>query len=127
VDNGERVWQTPPPGCGARRPCSPAQSAAVTAIPGIVFSSSLDGHLRAFSTADGKILWDYDTAREFETVNGGPGHGGGMDVGGPIVAGGMLFVSSGYARRSLMPGNVLVAFRRGAVSSHHFGHKYRAA
>jgi hypothetical protein len=33
-----------------------------------------------------------------------------MDVGGPIVAGGMLFVSSGYARRSLAPGNVLVAF-----------------
>jgi hypothetical protein len=33
-----------------------------------------------------------------------------MDVGGPVVAGGMLFVSSGYARRSLMPGNVLVAF-----------------
>jgi len=110
VDNGERIWQTPPPGCGARRPCSPAQSAAVTAIPGVVFSSSLDGHLRAYSAADGKIIWDYDTAREFKTVNGVPGHGGSMDVGGPIVAGGMLFVSSGYARRSLMPGNVLVAF-----------------
>ena len=110
VDNGERIWQTPPPGCGTRRPCSPAQSAAVTAIPGVVFSSSLDGHLRAYSTADGKIIWDYDTAREFKTVNGVPGHGGAMDVGGPIVAGGMLFVSSGYARRSLMPGNVLVAF-----------------
>ena len=110
VDNGERIWQTPPPGCGTRHPCSPAQSAAVTAIPGVVFSSSLDGHLRAYSAADGKIIWDYDTAREFKTVNGVPGHGGSMDVGGPIVAGGMLFVSSGYARRSLMPGNVLVAF-----------------
>jgi polyvinyl alcohol dehydrogenase (cytochrome) len=110
VDNGERIWQTPPPGCGTRRPCSPAQSAAVTAIPGVVFSSSLDGHLRAYSAADGKIIWDYDTGREFKTVNGVPGHGGAMDVGGPIVAGGMLFVSSGYARRSLMPGNVLVAF-----------------
>ncbi|HJT86376.1 MAG TPA: PQQ-binding-like beta-propeller repeat protein [Bryobacteraceae bacterium] len=110
VDNGERIWQTPPPGCGNRRPCSPAQSAAVTVIPGVVFSSSLDGHLRGYSTADGKIIWDYDTAREFKTVNGVPGQGGAMDVGGPIVAGGMLFVSSGYARRSLMPGNVLIAF-----------------
>jgi polyvinyl alcohol dehydrogenase (cytochrome) len=110
VDNGERIWQTPPPGCGTRPQCSPAQSAAVTAIPGVVFSSSLDGHLRAYSTSDGKIIWDYDTAREFKTVNGIPGHGGAMDVGGPIVAGGMLFVSSGYARRSLTPGNVLVAF-----------------
>ena len=82
----------------------------MTAIPGVVFSSSLDGHLRAYSAADGKIIWDYDTARAFETVDGVPGHGGAMDVGGPIVAGGMLFVSSGYARRNLMPGNVLVAF-----------------
>jgi polyvinyl alcohol dehydrogenase (cytochrome) len=110
VDNGERIWQTPPPGCGTRRQCSPAQSAAVTAIPGVVFSSSLDGHLRAYSTTDGKVIWDYDTTREFKTVNGVLGHGGAMDVGGPIVAGGMLFVSSGYARRSLAPGNVLVAF-----------------
>ena len=30
--------------------CSPAQSAAVTAIPGVVFSGSLDGHLRAYAT-----------------------------------------------------------------------------
>ena len=110
VDNGERIWQTPPPGCGDRRPCSPAQSAAVTVIPGVVFSGALDGHLRAYSTADGKIIWDYDMVREFRTVNGIPGRGGAMDVGGPIVAGGMLFVTSGYARRSLMPGNVLVAF-----------------
>lgn len=110
VDNGERIWQTPPPGCGNRRPCSPAQSAAVTGIPGVVFSSSLDGHLRAYSTVDGRIIWDYDTAREFKTVNGVPGQGGAMDVGGPIVAGGMVFALSGYARRSLMPGNVLIAF-----------------
>src|SRR5215467_5968859 len=102
--------QTPPPGCGNRRQCSPAQSAAVTVIPGVVFSGSLDGHLRAYSAVDGKIIWDYDTAREFKTVNGVPGHGGAMDVGGPIVAGGILFASSGYARRSLMPGNVLIAF-----------------
>jgi polyvinyl alcohol dehydrogenase (cytochrome) len=110
VDNGERIWQTPPPGCGDRRPCSPAQSAAVTAIPGAVFSGAMDAHLRAYSTTDGKIIWDYDTARDFKTVNGIAGHGGAMDVGGPIVAGGMLFVTSGNAQRNGMPGNVLVAF-----------------
>jgi polyvinyl alcohol dehydrogenase (cytochrome) len=110
VDNGERIWQTPPPGCGARRPCSPAQSAAVTAIPGAVFSGSLDGHLRAYSTDNGKIIWDYDTAHEFKTVNGVAGKGGAIDVGGPIVAGGMLFAASGSAQRSAMPGNVLIAF-----------------
>jgi len=110
VDNGQRIWQTPPPGCGDRRPCSPAQSAAVTAIPGAVFSGSLDGHLRAYASTNGKILWDFDTDREFKTVNGVPGHGGALDVGGPIVAGGMLFVASGSAQRNGLPGNVLLAF-----------------
>lgn len=110
VDNGERMWQTPPPGCGDRRPCSPAQSAAITAIPGAVFSGSEDGHLRAFSTANGHIIWDFDTAREYKTVNGVPGHGGAIDVAGPVVAGGMLFSVSGYPARGGMGGNVLLAF-----------------
>jgi len=110
VDNGERMWQTPPPGCGDRRPCSPAQSAAITAIPGAVFSGSEDGHLRAYSTANGHIVWDFDTAREFKTVNGVPGHGGAIDVAGPVVAGGMLFSVSGYPARGGLGGNVLLAF-----------------
>jgi polyvinyl alcohol dehydrogenase (cytochrome) len=110
VDNGERMWQTPPPGCGDRRPCSPAQSSAVTAIPGAVFSGSLDGHLRAYSTDGGKIIWDYDTVRDFKTVNGVAGKGGAIDVGGPVVASGMLFAVSGSAQRGNMPGNVLIAF-----------------
>lgn len=110
ADTGQRIWETPPPGCKERRPCSPAQSAAVTAIPGVVFSGALDGHLRAYSTADGKIIWDYDTDHEFKTVNNLPGHGGALDVGGPIIAGGMIFVNSGSAQRNGLPGNVLLAF-----------------
>jgi polyvinyl alcohol dehydrogenase (cytochrome) len=110
IDNGERIWQTPPPGCAERRPCSPAQSAAITAIPGAVFSGSEDGHLRAYSIADGKIAWDFDTAQEFKTVNGVSGRGGAIDVAGPVVAGGMLFVLSGYPARGGLPGNVLLAF-----------------
>jgi len=110
VDNGERMWQTPPPGCGDRRPCSPAQSAAVTAIPGVVWSGAEDGHLRGYSSADGKILWDYDTAHEYRTVNGVSGRGGALDVAGPVVAGGMLFAISGYPARGGLPGNVLLAF-----------------
>ena len=110
VANGERIWHTAAPGCGSRRPCSPAQSAAVTGIPGAVFSGSLDGHLRAYSTGNGRILWDYVTVREFETVNGLAGHGGALDGGGPVVAGGMLFATSGSAQRNGLPGNVLLAF-----------------
>jgi polyvinyl alcohol dehydrogenase (cytochrome) len=82
----------------------------VTGIPGAVFSGALDGHLRAYSTADGRILWDYDTVRDFETVNGLKGRGGALDVGGPVVAGGMLFATSGSAQRNGLPGNVLLGF-----------------
>jgi polyvinyl alcohol dehydrogenase (cytochrome) len=110
VDNGERIWQTPPPGCGGRPACSPAQSAAISAIPGAVFSGSEDGHLRAYSTTNGKIVWDYDTAHDYKTVNGVPGRGGAIDVAGPVAAGGMLFAVSGYPARGGKPGNVLLAF-----------------
>jgi len=110
LDNGERAWYTPPEPCGNRPRCSPAQSAAVTAIPGIAFSGSVDGHLRAYSSADGKIVWDFDTAQAYETVNGVPGHGGALDGPGAAVGGGMLFVNSGYPTAGGMPGNVLLAF-----------------
>jgi polyvinyl alcohol dehydrogenase (cytochrome) len=110
LSDGTQIWKRPPPGCGDRRPCSPAQSQAVTAISGAVFSGSIDGHLRAYATVDGRIIWDFDTARDFDTVNKVPGHGGSLDVGGPIVAGGMVFVVSGYPGFGAMPGNVLLAF-----------------
>jgi polyvinyl alcohol dehydrogenase (cytochrome) len=53
LDTGKQVWYTPPASCGDRKRCSPAQSAAVTAIPGVAFSGSVDGHLRGYSTTDG--------------------------------------------------------------------------
>jgi polyvinyl alcohol dehydrogenase (cytochrome) len=81
----------------------------VTAIPGIVFSGSLDGHLRAYGAEEGKVLWDFDTVREYETVNGVPGKGGSLSGPGPVVVGGMVFVNSGYGRAGI-PGNVLLAF-----------------
>ena len=109
--DGKQIWRADPPPCPeSRRGCSPAQSAAVTVIPGVVFSGSLDGHLRAYSTTDGHVIWDFDTAREFNTVNGMPGHGGALNGPGPTVAGGMLFVESGYGFLGQMPGNVLLAF-----------------
>jgi polyvinyl alcohol dehydrogenase (cytochrome) len=110
LSNGEIVWHTAPPGCGDRRPCSPAQSAAVTVIPGVVFSGSSDGHLRAYATATGKIVWDYDAVHEYQTVNGVPARGGSIDGPGPVIAAGRLFVNSGYGAMGGIPGNVLLAF-----------------
>jgi polyvinyl alcohol dehydrogenase (cytochrome) len=110
LDTGARVWYTPPEPCGNRARCSPAQSAAVTAIPGVAFSGSVDGHLRAYSSADGKIVWDFDTARNYETVNGVPGRGGALDGPGAAIGGGMLFINSGYPTAGGLPGNVLLGF-----------------
>jgi polyvinyl alcohol dehydrogenase (cytochrome) len=108
--SGQIVWTTPHPGCDARPGCSPAQSAAVTAMPGIVFSGGLDGHLRGYASGDGKIVWDVDTAQRYETVNGVTGNGGSLDGPGPVVVDGMLFVNSGYGFVAGRPGNVLLAF-----------------
>jgi polyvinyl alcohol dehydrogenase (cytochrome) len=111
---GTTAWSALPEACAeGRTDCSPAQSGAVTAIPGAVFSGSVDGHLRAYASETGKVLWDVDTACEFKTVNGEPAHGGSMDAGGPIVVGGMVLVNSGYGQWGGMPGNVLLVFSVG--------------
>ena len=110
LDNGERMWYAAPIGCGDRKRCSPAQSAAVSAMPGVAFSGSMDGHLRAYSATDGKIVWDFDTERMYQTVNGVEGRGGSLDGPGAVIAGGMVFANSGYTAAGGAPGNVLIAF-----------------
>ncbi len=110
--DGERIWHTPGFPCPEdRQGCSPAQSAAVTVIPGVVFSGSLDGFLRAYSTDDGSVLWSFDTVREYSrTVNGVPASGGSLNGPGPVAAGGRLFVNSGYGQFGSQPGNAFLAF-----------------
>ncbi len=111
VEDGSQIWFAKPEPCPAHHPgCSPAQSAALAMIPGVVFSGSVDGHLRAFSAENAKVLWDFDTAREYPAVDGVPAHGGSIDGPGPVIAGGMLFVNSGYPRTGGMQGNVILAF-----------------
>ena len=109
---GKVIWQTPAPKptCAGQRGCSPAQLAPATAVPGVVFSGSMDGHLRAYRMTNGEIIWDFDTNREFPTVNKIPAHGGSFSGTGPTVADGMIYVNSGYANTGGLPGNVLLAF-----------------
>jgi polyvinyl alcohol dehydrogenase (cytochrome) len=110
LSDGKITMQVPPVPCGDRERCSPALSAAVTVVPGVVFSGSVSGYLRAYATEDGRLLWEFDTARDYATVNGAPAHGGAMDGPGPVIVDGMLYVNSGYAQWSGIPGNVLLAF-----------------
>ncbi len=109
---GTRAWFTAPPAptCGSVPGCNGAQSAAVTAIAGAVFSGSNDGSLRAYSTSTGEVLWEFDSNREFTTVSGVPAKGASMIGPGAVVAGGMVFVNSGYGAFGSRPGNVLLAF-----------------
>jgi polyvinyl alcohol dehydrogenase (cytochrome) len=110
---GKKVWSMPPQPrlCGAARGCSGSQAAAITAIPGAVFSAGADGGLRAYASADGSIVWTFDTNRPFRTVNGVEANGGTMDSSGAVLSGGMLYVNSGYGGVVGRAGNVLLAFR----------------
>jgi polyvinyl alcohol dehydrogenase (cytochrome) len=104
MKTGIARWHAPspePPCSWGERNCSHAQAQAVTVMPGSAFSGSMDGHLRAYSTIDGKILWDFDTAREFQTKNGVKASGGPLDHGGATIVNGMVYVNSG---------NTLLAF-----------------
>jgi len=111
---GERLWFTKPPitPCEgvAPRACSPGQPAAPTVIPGVVFSGSMDGVMRAYDTRNGRVIWEFNTRRPFPTINGVEGKGGGVNGPGPVIAGGILYVNSGYGAIGGAPGNVLLAF-----------------
>jgi polyvinyl alcohol dehydrogenase (cytochrome) len=112
LETGQAAWAMPPQPklCGAQPRCSASQAAAISAIPGAVFSAGGDGGLRAYSSADGSILWTFDTNRPFKTVNGVEANGGSMDGSGVTVSGGMLYVNSGYGGIVGRAGNVLLAF-----------------
>lgn len=112
LTTGERAWYLPPQPlkCGSGTGCSAALISAPTLIPGVLFSGSNDGALRAHSTRDGSIIWEFDTNREFETLNGVRAGGGAIQGPGPTVVGGMLYLNSGYGDHLGRPGNVLLAF-----------------
>ena len=120
---GKTVWHTPapPPVCAwgdAVSPlgvangavgCSPAQPGASAVIPGVVFSGSVDGHMRAFSTRDGAKLWDVDTGLTYKAVNAETALGGSISNGAEAIANGVLYVNSGSAGVH-QPGNALIAY-----------------
>jgi polyvinyl alcohol dehydrogenase (cytochrome) len=100
IKTGMARWRTaaPQPACPlGETQCAHAQSQAVTVMPGAAFSGSLDGHLRAYSTINGKVLWDFNTARAYQTLNGITASGGPLDHGGATVVNGVVYINSGNA------------------------------
>ena len=85
-------------------------SSATTSIPGVVFAGALDGHLRAYSSKDGNLLWDVDTTKEVTTVSGKTAEGGSLDIDGPVIVDGQLYINSGCGSFGEIPGNVLLVY-----------------
>lgn len=113
VATGERVWYQPPPAlkCTPGAPtCNAALISAPTLVPGVIFSGSNDGGLRAHATRDGSVIWEFDTNQDFTTLNRVRASGGAIQGPGPTVADGMLFLNAGYGDHLGRPGNVLLAF-----------------
>jgi polyvinyl alcohol dehydrogenase (cytochrome) len=112
LDDGTPLWHVPTPAAqcqwGAAR-CARAQAAAVTAIPGVVFSGAFDGHIRAYAAGSGEIIWQHDTGQSYTTVDGSAARGGTIDFGGTTVADGVVYVNSGYGLWGSV-GHVLIAF-----------------
>jgi polyvinyl alcohol dehydrogenase (cytochrome) len=120
VDTGKVEWSfIPQPDCSGDRPAHVKNclggiglSGAATVVDGAVVEGSVDGFLRAFDARSGELLFQYDTARDFETLNGIPGKGGAIDNASVVAANGYVFVNSGYGLMAgQTPGNVFLAFR----------------
>ncbi|MBM4192084.1 MAG: dehydrogenase [Gammaproteobacteria bacterium] len=112
IDTGRMLWAQPANNvCNGRQYCEPGISAAITAMPGAVLAGHMDGRLRAYDSASGRVIWEYDATREVTTVDGSKASGGSFGGGaGPVIQDGMLFAASGYGVYFHMPGNVLLVF-----------------
>jgi polyvinyl alcohol dehydrogenase (cytochrome) len=110
LSTGKLIWEKPAPACADNNDCLSFNSAAPLVIPGLVFAGSLDGHIRAYSTKNGEILWDMNTVKDYGIIDGVKARGGSIDGPSAVVAGGMIYVNSGYAMFGEMGGNVLLAY-----------------
>jgi len=113
IDTGEFIWKAPAEDvCNGRAGCFPGYSAAVTVLDDYVLAGSNDGYLRAFDTATGAILWEYDTTQSVDAVGDRIAQGGSVGGGqAPIVVGDRIILNSGYAFSGKMPGNALLVLK----------------
>ena len=111
AENGVLLWSVAVANvCGETPRCKTGVSQAISAIPGAVIAGFLDGRMRIYTREDGRLLWEYNFLREFETVSGAVAQGGAFSGGGVLVANGLLYVNSGYGFNGHIPGNALVVF-----------------
>ena len=116
-ENGEILWEYPLDSvCESRKAlygegkCTTGFSAAISMTNDVIFAGALDGRFSAHSSEDGSKIWEFDTLRNFKTVNGVPAVGGSIDSAGPVIVDNWVFVNSGYSQHGQMAGNVILAF-----------------
>lgn len=117
VRTGEKLWFTETTDvCAGRDYCDPGLSAASSAIVGGVLGGAMDGRMRAYDRETGKVVWEFDSTRQFDAVGGGSTSGGSFSgAAGPVLDGDMMFLSSGYGIYFHMPGNALLAFKKASA------------
>jgi polyvinyl alcohol dehydrogenase (cytochrome) len=86
-------------------------SATPLSVDGAVITGGLDGRLFVFNSDSGELIFEYDTVKDYETVNGVEGYGGSIDSHSIAAGSGMVFVGSGYGQFRQVAGNVLLAFK----------------
>lgn len=113
IDTGEFIWKAPAEDvCNGRAGCFPGYSAAITVLDDYVLAGSNDGYLRAFDSATGVIVWEYDTTQSVDAVGDRIARGGSIGGGqAPIVIGDRIILNSGYAFSGKMPGNALLVLK----------------
>lgn len=111
IKTGKVLWKFAVDDCAGRPLCRSGFGGTPTAVGGLVLMGGDDGRLRALDSVSGALVWEFDTARPFKTVNGELGHGGAISAAaGPIAHDGMVFVDSGHGFTGKMPGDLLLAF-----------------
>ncbi len=110
LSDGKLLWFSP---LGWTQGSRVSYPAAASAMPGAAIVGGSDGRVFAVSTTDGHTLWQVETDHDFGTVNKVKAHGGSFGSAGPTMAGGMVFMGSGYAVGFTKPGNALLAFAPG--------------
>ena len=74
-------------------------------------ASGAHGRMRAHDSATGELIWEFDSARDFEALAGVPARGGSFGGGAaPVFKDGMMYLMSGYGIYNHMPGNLLLVF-----------------
>lgn len=112
MKTGEVLWYAEAPArCSGQQGCMEAYSAPITATDDLILAGSLNGVLFAHDPATGALVWEYNTAREYATINGVTARGGSLDATGPVLTGDYMIVNTGYATFGQMPGNAILVFK----------------